>query len=221
MKFITTLLFLLIGSLYCQSQNDSKHFVVHAGKADADGFPVAAARLCFSSGHCFTPPSSKTVKNYPPFGLTPRATIVTGGGNSYVLFTAEAYAGGSGSLTTLALLRDFAGKSGVIENVFPSIELSNQSEFKLLDIPEFDSMPVLITADYLWAQNETHFSHHHYRIKVFMYDYIKSIYVVRVDYVTSNKYAGLDEMDKINVIGPEKPTWTYKTHHWSDKKSTP
>ena len=173
---------------------------LRTGKQDADGFPTTPAQICFGAEigeHCYTPP-----ENDPPFGLDPKARLVNlDPGRQVVLFAAESSSGGSGSLTILALLDDHDGQ---VTNLLPKVALTNQSEYDLWRIPGISPMPILVTADFVWAQGETHFSPHRYRITAYAYDRQAGRYIERVNFTTQAIYPGLDNVDDINVLKPEK-----------------
>ncbi|MGA9527668.1 MAG: hypothetical protein WBS24_06100 [Terriglobales bacterium] len=176
------------------------------GQTDSDGFPTTAARLCIgpaSSEQCYEP---SPVPDLAPFGLNAMARgvkLVTGA--RLVLFTAEAYEGGSGSLTSIALLENRTGK---LIDLLPTVRVTNQSEYRMWNLPTISELPILVTADYIWNINagETHFAQHLYRITSYVYDKQAGHYVQRDEYVTKKKYAGLDDTDEIRVLEPEKPT---------------
>ncbi len=65
----------------------------------------------------------------------------------------------------------------------------------------------IITADAVWdlAAGETHFARHRFAITVRQFDRTSGFYNDILQYVTSNKYPSLDEVDKIDVIQPELP----------------
>jgi hypothetical protein len=167
---------------------------------DADGIPRTAAQLCIGSNatrHCYAPPTQA-----PPFGLNPKTrSIRNASGTSLVLFTAESWAGGSGSLTILALL-DISDAR--LKNLLPELKVTNQSEYHLWNLPSISAMPVLVTADYVWADGETHFARHRYRVTSFVYDKQAGRYLQRDQYVTGKKYPGLDAADEIKVLEPER-----------------
>jgi hypothetical protein len=176
-------------------------FRVVMGDIDSNGVPITAARLCSGSvgaERCYEPP-----KHSPPFGLDPKTQeIKPGSGKRLILFTAESSTNGSGSLKILALLED---RNNQMIDLLPRVTLSNQSEYSFWDLPGLSPMPVLITADFVWAESETHFAHHRYRITSYVYDKQKGLYARRDQYVTAEQYPGLDESDAVEVLAPEKP----------------
>ncbi len=191
----------------------SAQYRILPGNLDTDGLPVSAAHICLGSTgteHCYTPP------NYmkdAPFGLDPQAkTVGKLNGQDLTLFTATFSGGGSGLLTSFALL---AVKNNEFTNLLPKVWLTDQSEYKVWNLPEFSSLPILLTADFVWDfeaakasnyQEETHFAAHRYKIEVFVYDPKADRYTQRIAYTTSKKYPGLDEVDTIRVLDEEKTT---------------
>jgi hypothetical protein len=180
------------------------------GGLDADGLPTTSARICLGTSgadHCFTPPSDKYA-----FGLEPKARkIGMLGGKDLVLFSATFSGGGSGDLTDLSIL---AERGGELVDLLPAVQLTNQSEFKLWILPRYSRLPVLVTADFIWdfdamkASNyseETHFAHHRYGIRVYIYDEKAQGFLERIDYVTQKKYPGLDDLDSVRVLNAERP----------------
>jgi hypothetical protein len=179
------------------------------GQTDSDGFPTTAARLCIGSNqkqNCYTPPSQE-----PPFALNAKAQLVmVGNGPSLILFTAESWAGGSGSLTIVALLDKRGGR---LKNLLPKVTVSNQSEYRVWNLPSISTMPVLVMADYVWVDGETHFAHHRYRITSYVYDKQSEHYIQRDEFVTGKKYPGLDDTEAVRVLNPEKATIIARIQH--------
>lgn len=184
-------------------------YQVIPGNLDADGFPTTSARICLGTTgaeHCYTPPSDKY-----PFGMEPKAqTVAKLNGNDLILFTAVFSGGGSGWQTNIALV---SAQGGEFVNLLPTVQLSNQSEYKLWSLPEFSSLPVLVTADFIWNfeamrksnyNEETHLSPHRYHVDAFVYDTKSCRYLEKAHYETTKKYPGLDNVDEIKVLDAEK-----------------
>jgi hypothetical protein len=170
------------------------------GETDSDGFPTTPARVCIGSGgaeDCYTPPPRD-----PPFGLNAKTQDVKlATGITLILFMADSSAGGSGSLSIIALLENHDGH---LQNLLPKVTVSEQSEYGIWNLPNISAMPILVTADYVWAEGETHFAHHRYRISSYVYDKQAGRYAERDQFVTVKKYPGLDDTDAIKVLEPEK-----------------
>lgn len=184
---------------------------VSPGDVDADGLPTSPARICLGSNgsaHCYTPPD---YMKSAPFGLNPKAEDVGElNGAALALFRATFSGGGSGALTSFALL---TVKDGEFVNLLPKVQLSNQSEYKLWSLPEFSGLPVLATADFVWdfkagkssnSRPETHFGQHRYEIQILMFDPAAGRYLERIKYITTRKYPGLDEAGDVRVLDLEK-----------------
>jgi len=180
-----------------QKRTPEPRFRVIIGKLDADGLPLTSARACLEgTSLCYEPEGA--------FGLAPKVhNLRTQDGRSLTMFTAEASGGGSGSSNIIALLES---RGNSLVNLLPRMTVSNQSEYAFWDVPSVSRMPVLVTADYEWAEGESHFSRHHYRVTAFTFDEQSGRYAQRAAYVTRLKYAGLDDTDSVNVLKPEKST---------------
>jgi hypothetical protein len=173
-------------------------------------FPQTPAQICLSATgteHCYAPQSD----NDFIFGLEPRAIPVGQlDGLELTLFTAMYSACGSGTLTKFTLL---TVRNGEFVNLLPSVEISNQSDYKLWNLPEFSDLPVLVTADFIWDYasirksnylEETHSAPHRYRVNAYVYDAKSSRYLQRVRYDTTKMYSGEEDAEAINVVDAEK-----------------
>jgi hypothetical protein len=203
-QFSCVALALLAGVAVCRAQ-----YRVIQGDLDADGFPTTSARLCLGATgttHCYTPPSGEYA-----FGLEPKTQVVAKlGGKDLILFTATFSGGGSGLLTNFALLTT---RNDELVNLLPEVQLTNQSEYRLWNLPRISGMPVLATADFIWDfkamkesnyTEETHFSRHRYTINVYIFDPKNGRYLQRLSYATTKKYPGLDDGDGIRVLNAER-----------------
>lgn len=182
------------------------------GKANSDRcIPQTSARICpgtKGTAHCFALPSSKGLL----FGLQPDAMPVGRlDGQPLILFSATFSGCGSGALTSSSLL---VLRNGEFVNLLPKVELTNQSEYKFWNLPNISKLPVFATADFIWDfgamrksnyNEETHFAAHRYQINVFVLDPEAGRYLQKLSYQTTNKYPGLDEVDKIQVLDAERP----------------
>jgi hypothetical protein len=176
----------------------------------ADCLPQTPASICLGATgteHCYALPS---VKDFI-FGLEPRA-IPVGQLDSVelTLFTAVYSACGSGTLTKFTLL---TVRDGEFVNLLPDVELSNQSDYKLWSLPEFSSLPILVTADFIWNYEdmrksnfieETHAAPHRYRMNAYVYDTKSRRYLQRVHFDTSKMYSGIQDAEEINIVDAEK-----------------
>jgi hypothetical protein len=93
------------------------------------------------------------------------------GGGSWVFFSATFSAGGSGTLTRLAILeyQSGEGKSGALVNLLPYVGLTNVSQHALWTVPNASPYPLLIVADFIWGSGETHFPPHHYAVEAWRF----------------------------------------------------
>jgi len=181
--------------------------------------PKTPARICLGvtgEAHCYAPPSDNLAPSSDVayiFGLDPNAKAVGRlDGKELTLFTAMFSGCGSGTLTHFSLL---TVRDGEFVNLLPKVELTNQSEYKLWNFPHFSSVPVLATADYIWDYkamekssytDETHFAHHRYTISLYIFDSKSGRFIQKLQYATTKKYPGLDDVDEIRVLESERPT---------------
>jgi hypothetical protein len=168
------------------------------------------ARICLGTkgtAHCYAPASTKDYT----FGLEPKAEPAGKlDGQPLTLFSAMFSGGGSGTLTDYSLL---TVRGGELVNLLPTVQLTNQSEISLWNLPEVSALPVLVTADFIWDfdAGETHFSRHRYSIEAFVYDKETGKYVQRVEHSTAKKYPGLDE-GVVSVLEKERARILAKLH---------
>jgi len=206
MPKLATLIVVVVASLLSAQKMTCSALVFKGQKVEItesgttpDGVePKGPAKICLvSSGTCFIPPNSE-----PQFGFSPEAKIVQlSPKQQALLFTAVASASGSGSLTLLALL-DI--RNGSLENLLPDVRISEQGEYKIWNEPSISRTALVVTADYLWGDGETHFSRHRFKIRTYAFGTSASRYDLRDEYLTSKKYPSLDEADKITVLEQEK-----------------
>lgn len=64
---------------------------------------------------------------------------------------------------------------------------------------------ILSVADAKWAEDESHYGHHRYRVRTYVYSGKSAVYSQADDYVTAKKYPGLDDVERLDVLGPEEP----------------
>ncbi|HXP11511.1 MAG TPA: hypothetical protein VN828_23600, partial [Acidobacteriaceae bacterium] len=98
-------------------------------------------------------------------------------------------------------------------NLLPKLQLTNQSEFDVWNLSEFSSLPILVTADFLWDpyhqlgshnELESHYGPHRYTIRVLLYDPATARYTEQIHFDTDRTYTGLNNVDAIKVLGPER-----------------
>jgi hypothetical protein len=187
---------------------DFPHFRLIQGNVDSDGLPTSGARLCLlkPADLCYQMPSNpgyssgSVVYNY---GLDPRSERLSlKSGGSLVFFSAQFSGGGSGTLDSVAILRYESG--GKIVNLLPFVGVTNQSDRFMWAVQEASSFPILVTADFYWMDGETHFAEHFYTVSAFRFNAQTDRYAKAFSYRTSKKYPGLDEVDQVHVLGPER-----------------
>jgi hypothetical protein len=179
-------------------------YQVTPGNTDPNGFPLSGASVCLSPAKvCFQMPDLQRANVTYPFALEPHARAIMEDPSSWLLFDATFSAGGSGTLTRYAVLKP-SGDSLI--NLLPSLALTNQSDFAIWNDTHLSPYPVVISADFVWDfhAGETHFSKHRYRIEVWQYDKPSSLYTKVLSYRTTRRYDGLDDVEKISVITPER-----------------
>jgi len=211
---------LLVANL-CLSASQGQYRVLPGKTAPGDFDdcdPKTPARICrgeTGEAHCYAPPKDKSDSSSDDayiFGLEPSARAVARlDGKELTLFTAMFSGCGSGTLTHLSLL---TVRDGEFVNLLPKVELTNQSEYMLWSLPHFSNIPVLATADYIWDYNamekskyteETHFARHRYTISLYIFESKSGRFIQRLQYLTSKKYPGLDDVDEIRVLESERP----------------
>lgn len=144
-----------------------------------------------------------------------------------ILFEVSAFGGGSGSLRSISLLTlvDRASSSAQQpqhrdgHTLSPLIDFrldGDQSEYRLWDLPEISDMPVLVTANFLWRDDDGgHFAAHRYTITAYTYHPSlpddgnalvgdRGSYELQDGFVTVTKYPGLDSADSVKVLEHER-----------------
>lgn len=186
-------------------------FTVAEGQLDENEFPTSGAKLCLEGKKnvCYQMPSHTAEGSSQvtyDFGLEPHAKILPlANGGSWALFSAAFSAGGSGTVTRLAILQyqSSEGDEGVFVNLLPYIGLTNVSEHVVWKIPSISPYPILVDADFMWGKGETHFASHHYTIEVWRFDPETDHYRKVISYLTSKKYEGGDS-GPVSVLRPER-----------------
>jgi hypothetical protein len=111
-----------------------------------------------------------------------------------LLFIARFHGGGSGtrSLITLWVYDEDAKK---FVNILPEITISELGAYKLLVESNGGIDGVLVVADYMWGEKETHWDPHRYSVKIYQYDQKQRTFkpVCRPGFVTEEKYEYSDK----------------------------
>jgi len=63
-----------------------------------------------------------------------------------------------------------------------------------------------VEADFYWdsAASETHFSPHRFNVRALVFDPRKDSYAIRLEYRTAKKYDGLDSVERVQILKPER-----------------
>jgi len=120
-----------------------------------------------------------------------------------VLFTAEFFGGGSGSLKLITLW-SFNNKENNFINLLPPVAITEQGEYQFFINLKDNIGCLFIKADYIFGDDETHFSPHRYRIKIYRYSKKTNSFKFVNKYETKVKYKSLNDVDEISVIKYEK-----------------
>jgi hypothetical protein len=197
-------------TIHLQPATTFPRFKVAEGQMDENGFPTSGAKLCLADEKnvCYQMPSHTLQGSNQltyDFGLEPHARILSlTNGGSWVFFSAMFSAGGSGTLTRLAILRyqpDDHG--GALINLLPYDGVTDESEHAIWTVPSVSSHPILVHADFIWGSGEIHFGPHYYQVEAWRFDTATGRYTKAVSYRTSKKYDGGDSVP-ISVLGPER-----------------
>ena len=181
-------------------------YTLTEGKLDADGLPISGAKLCVPGRqeNCYQMPS-ETYSNSDlkyEFGLGPHAErLLLPNGGSWVFFSAMFSGGGSGTLTRFAVLR--YGSDAKMENLLPWVGATNVSEWAMWTVKDASAYPVLVHADFVWGDGESHFDFHFYKVEAWRFDAGADRYEKAFEYKTSRKYGGGDA-SPIRILGPER-----------------
>lgn len=187
------------------------NFTLQKGQVDQDGFPISGAKLCISKRRnvCYQMPSHTSIGSGSvtyEFGLNPhfeRVSVLED--SSWVFFSATFSAGGSGTLTRFAMLRYEEDRGGErIVNLLPYTGVTNESEQAIWRISRVSKYPILIEADFIWGEGETHFdSPHFYTVQAWTFNPKSDRYLKAFSYKTSKKYSGGDSTP-IEVLKSER-----------------
>lgn len=171
-------------------------FAGHDAEAPAPAKLCAYATPSGVTVDCFEARSSgRAFFGQPKFEIVPFA-----GSEKAVLFTARYSAGGSGSSNLWVILT--FGRDHKWKNLLPNLTLSEQSDHLFWSSGDISTFGLFTVADYVFQKGETHFGAHRYRIRTFEFCRSKHSYVLADEFVTKDKYPGLDEADTIRVIKP-------------------
>jgi hypothetical protein len=171
------------------------------------------AKLCFSHDDqkaseqdCFAATTTLTKYSYD-CQFVEELTLVPIFEKKYprqgVLFVAKFMGGGSGTLD-LVTLWVFNEETKKFVNIPPELTITGQGEYKVLTKAESSLEGVLVIADFIWADGETHFDAHKYLIKIYEYDPKENAYkpLTGGEFVTREKY-GIEDKGNTEAIDDE------------------
>jgi hypothetical protein len=168
-------------------------FTMAEGQEDKDGLPTSGAKLCALGRPdvCYLMPSHAdpgSGKVIYEFGLDPRSErLPLRGGGSWVFFSATFSGGGSGTLERVAVLR-FDQRDQRIINLMPYVAVTNAGHRAMWTIPGVSEFPILVLADFIWGEGETHYSDHFYQVEAWCFDPKLDQYKKVLSYKTDRKY---------------------------------
>lgn len=194
------------GQIANAQETSFPRFTLINGRQESDvGAPTSGAKLCTvgQKNICYQMPPDVTSGpghvTYE-FGLEPRSERLSlANGGSWVFFSAMFSAGGSGTLERLAVLR-YDG-NGKISNLLPYVGVSNISDRAMWTVPEVSKYPILVIADFIWGDGETHFSPHYFTVEAWRFDPRANQYAKALSYRTTKKY---DCDPSVRVLEPER-----------------
>jgi hypothetical protein len=166
------------------------------------------ARLCFSREPRDANPtcvSGEAAMRYPPQfveALSIERILPDAENSSAVLFVAKFNAVGSGSARWITLWGQ-EGSPSTLGNKLPHVVISEQGEYRILPRTSKGHRGVFVTADYRRVGEESHFATHHFDITIYKLRGDRRAYTKVRTYRTAAKYPSLDDVDAVNVIGPE------------------
>ncbi|WP_263356431.1 hypothetical protein [Acidicapsa ligni] len=178
---------------------DFPPYKIYQGLLGEDNQPISGARLCANEekSHCFALAHSRTGSDEDSwlyYGLRAKSQrLKLAGGGGVVLFNANS-GGGSGSSDRYVLLRSEPDRQ--FKNLLPEIIVTNQADVAAWNLPTVSSMPVFLTADYLWGAMEGHYSSHFFEVRIYVYDPVADRYKLRHKYQTAHKYPGIDNWEQ-------------------------
>ena len=111
-----------------------------------------------------------------------------GGGPNAISFLTEFFGGGSGSLDYLTLWA-YRPKTKQFVNILPpKLQFTNLGEYKLFSKKE-GLEGILVTADFIWTKDETHYDPHRYEVEIYKYDPHRKSFALYKKYKTKSKYS--------------------------------
>jgi hypothetical protein len=165
-----------------------------------DFFPKGPASVCIAGPpqrQCYTAPKD--------FGRDPEITMVRLDNATPAIFFWVASGGVSAFGIHFALLRPGTDKE--LDDSFPYIEVSNQSQHAFWNEPSISASPIFLTADGAGQSEHTHYGEHRYIISAYIRtsppynEFNDDIYLLEDQYLTIRKYAPFPNAD---ILASEK-----------------
>lgn len=132
----------------------------------------------------------------------PKISVVQLDNVTPALFFSAESGGVSGFAIQFALLRPGSEKD--LEDCFPYISLSNQSQHAFWHEPSISSSPTFLTADIAAGSDQTHYGEHRYVVSVYIRaspPHDDDIYLLEDQFMTIRRY---DPFAKADILGTEK-----------------
>ena len=162
-----------------------------------DFFPKGPATVCIEGPpqrQCYTAPKD--------FGRDPEISVVQLDKGTSALFFLAASGGVSGFGIHFALLRPGTEKD--LEDSFPYITLSNQSQHAFWNQPSISVSPIFLTADVAEGSDQTHYGEHRYVVSAYTRTsppYDDDIYLLEDRFMTIRKY---DPFANADILASEE-----------------
>ena len=163
--------------------------IMDPGLVEPDGFePNGPASVCVvlpAVRQCYTPSN----ENGSAFGRDPQASVMSlGGGLDAIVFSADS-GGVSGWMRKVDILKTETHGGKQLESLLGGgVVLSNQSEWRLWSEPSISSKKILVAADYVWGDGESHYGPHRFKVSVYVFGRTTPVYFLQDEYMTMKKY---------------------------------
>ncbi len=174
--------------------------VVDSGPDPADEFfPKGPASVCLAGQprQCYTTPR--------PAGHPVASVVQVKRGMPALLFSSDS-GGVSGTSISFVLLR--LGAGGDLDNLFPKIEISEQSQNAFWNEPSISDAQSFITADYVLGVDEAHWDKHRYRISAYVLKPSSLLdgptYQLEDQFMTARKYDLEGGSSKVDILAAKK-----------------
>ncbi len=162
-----------------------------------DYYPKGPATVCVEG-----PPQRQCYIAPKEFGRNPQISVVQLAKGTPALFFSVESGGVSGFGIHFALLR--TGTEKDLEDAFPYIVLSNQSQHGFWSEPSISASPIFLTADIAQGSDQTHYGEHRYVVSSYTRTsppYDDDIYLLEDQFMTIRKY---DPFANADILASEK-----------------